>query len=121
MLVNRRLLTITLTWKSSHVIANYNRKTSEIHLFKRVIMLFRSLRCKEVHMRNIVPVIDVGVSHKYVHVCKQLFSCDVIRSRCRRSTPLSSVSHLFVRSRRERKGATDKKKDHGAVGKPSSE
>jgi len=65
--------------------------------FKRVIMLFRSWRCKEAHKRNIVPVIDEGVFHnyRYVHVCKQLFSCDVIGGRYSQSTPLSWVSHLL--------------------------
>jgi len=29
---------------------------------------------------NIVPVIDRDMFHNYVHVCKQLFLCDAIRS-----------------------------------------
>jgi len=46
---------------------------------------------------NIVPVIDRGMFHNYVHVCKQLFSCDVIGSRYSLSTPLLRVSYLFIR------------------------
>jgi len=65
-----------------------------------------------------VPVIDGGMFHNYVHVCKQLFLCDVIKSHYSPSTPLLQVSHLC---RRERKETTDKKKDHGTVDEPSSE
>jgi len=39
MLVYRCLLTITLTWQSSCVLANYNQKTIEIYLFKHVANL----------------------------------------------------------------------------------
>jgi len=70
-LVYRHLLTIMLKWKSSHVIADYNRKTSKIYLFKCVILLFQSWWCKEAHAWNIVPVIDGGVFHNYACSCVQ--------------------------------------------------
>jgi len=47
-----------------------------------------------------------------------LFLCDVIRSHYCLLTPLLQVSQ---ESRRERKEAKDKKKDHGAVNEPSLE
>jgi len=40
------------TWQSSCVIINYNQKTSEICLFKWVILLFWSWRCKEAHAKH---------------------------------------------------------------------
>jgi len=57
---------------------------------------FESDDVKKYTRKSIVPVINRGVFHNYVHVCKQLFLCDVIRSRCIRLTPLSQVSHLFI-------------------------
>jgi len=92
MLINRRLLTIMLTWQTIRVIANYNRKTSEIYLFKLVIMLFQSWQCKEARARNIMPVIDGGVFHNYVHMWKQLFSCDVIGNHYMQSVDISFAS-----------------------------
>jgi len=69
------------------------------NLFVKVCNLATYFKPDDVkkHMReNIVPVIDRGVFHNYVHVCKQLFLCDTIRSHCGQLTPLSQVSHLFV-------------------------
>jgi len=38
--------------------------------------------------KNIVPVIDRGMFHNYVHMCKQLFLCDV-------SEAVTVYWHLF--------------------------
>jgi len=84
-----------LTWWSSCVIANYNWKTSEIYLSKRVILLFEVDDAKKHMCENIMPVIDRGVFHNYVHLCKQLFLYEAIRSHCWESTSLSWGSHLF--------------------------
>jgi len=60
-------------WQSSCVMAKqlcyYKLHASEIFLYGLII----------------VPVIDRGVFHNYVHLCKQ------------QSTPLSQVFHLFIR------------------------
>jgi len=68
------------------------------NLFVQVcnLAIFEADDVKKRTRRNIVPVIDRGVFHNYVHMCKQLFLCDVIRSRCSKSTPLSRLSHLFI-------------------------
>jgi len=106
MFVYWRLLTITLTWRSSCVIENYNRKTSVFYLFKRVILLFRSSRCKEAHTRceNIVPV-TMGVSHNYVPVCKQLFFA------WRNQKPLLTIDTSFARFSLFCKGVEEKGKE----------
>jgi len=106
MLVYRCLLTIMPTWQSSHVITNYNRKTSKIYLFKRVIMLFRSWQCKEAHAQNIVPVIYGGVFHNYVHVCKQLFSCVWHNQK-----PLQTIDTSFMSFSPFCKGVEEKEKE----------
>jgi len=88
MLVYRHLLTIMLTWQSGCIIANYNQKTSEIYLTLKIYSLAIYFDADDTR-ENIVPVIDRGVFHYYVHVCKQLFLCDIIRSRNNLSTPFS--------------------------------
>jgi len=75
MIVYRRFLTITLTWKSSCVIPNYNLKTSKIYLFKLVISYFEDFEA------------DTGFII--------MFTC---ASRCySQSTPLSRVFPIFIR------------------------
>jgi len=104
MLVYKRLLTIALTWKISRVIKNYNWKTSEIYLFKHVIMLFRRWRCKQTYTWNIVPVMDGGMFHNYVHVCKQLFFV------WRNQIPLHLIDTSFVSFSLFYKGVEEKGK-----------
>jgi len=113
MLVYRHLLTITLTWQSSHVIANYNQKTSKIYLFKHVILLFQSWWCKEAHMRNIVPVIDGGVFHNYVH----MWACFIIMFSVQAAVfvwcnqkPLQSIDTSFMSFSPFYKGVEEKGK-----------
>jgi len=59
---------------------------------------------KKKYTKNIMPVIDEAMFHNYVHVCKQLFLCDVIRSCANLLTTFLRVSHL---TRRERKDMKD--------------
>jgi len=73
MLVYRCLLTIMLTWQSSCVIAYYNGKNIQ-NLYVQacnLVIYFKVDNKKHTH-ENIVPVIDRGVFHNYVHACKQL-------------------------------------------------
>jgi len=66
-----------------------------------------------------MPVIDRGVFHNYVQVCKQLFLCDVIRSGDNLSTSFLRVPHLFIRDEKRKERNEGLTKDHGTVYKPS--
>jgi len=81
--VYRCLLTI------SCVITNYNRKTSKIYSFKHVLLLFDADDVKK-YKRKHCAFYRQGMFHNHVHMCKQLFSCDISR-RCHENllTPFS--------------------------------
>jgi len=59
--------------------------------------------------KHLVPVIDKGVFHNYVHMCKQLFLRDVM---------YIDFSPFYKRLEK-RKLMKDKRKEHGAVDEPS--
>jgi len=59
------------------------------------------------HMReNIVPVIDRGVFHNYVHVCKQLFCVT-------QSEAIADNRHLFCEFLTFCKGVEEKERSDG--------
>jgi len=68
------------------------KKTSEIYLFKLLILLcyFEADDVKKHTLKNIVPVIDKGVFHNYVHMCKQLFCVT-------QSEAVADDRHLFCK------------------------
>jgi len=119
------LLTITLTWQSSCIITNYNQKSSEIYLFKHVILLFWSWRCKEVHAKTSCLFIDKGMLPCFIicsHVQAAVFVCHNQKLWQSIDTFFANFSPFYIKGTgRERKLTKDKRKDHGAVDIPFSE
>jgi len=91
---NLELLLYTATWKDRLRPALWVSHVQPIY--------FEADDVKKHKRENIVPVIDRGMFHNYVHVYKQLFLHDAIRSHCWRSTPLSRVSHLLCKGVEEK-------------------